>query len=812
MRGTSATKVALPPEGLPRDAILFPIFPMWEDLSGCGCGKPTCHSMGKHPPFSFGTLQSSAQIPFGANYAVRTGDFLRLPDGRSGFLVVVDLDRKISKEGEKIDGIQDLLDLARTRGGGAKIPDTLTVMSPSGGLHLYYLSPDPVRGNAGIEAPGIDLRGTGNYVVGPGSVGCKVKNEPKYGLAPYALVGTTHIADLPPWIVSGSSKRAQIPGGAAVGNAPQLVSLLARGGLSAAAPDAPMVPVTWEATETTDEGWNALHRGIARLSEAKDGTRNNTLFSVCVALGDYGQMGVLRIEDARLAVYNAIATWTDPDKCIRTAESAFARAKAKKLVLIRPDHYAVNEEVIPALVADRRVFAIGTRLASERGAVVEPISVNTLRELLSTICSFRIKNKEGELKATHPPDYTVSEIFDRKVWDGVRLVTGFSSVPIMRPDGTILKTAGWDPVTGVYLAETWEEEIPPLKDALEIFRLMASEFPFAERADYAAFVSACVTPLAMYAYKGPTPLHLFEASRKNSGKTFLASAAALIGTGKAVSQEAGWSENDQELAKKLVSWAMSANKPVIFWDNIKGKFSSPLLAGFLTSQDRTISDRILGGNATFTGALNTMMLATGNNPIVGADLERRIVPCRLEPEADDVDEMGFRKERKYVVGDFLRFVRQHSRLLTLCALSILSAPKTGLDVVPWPKRAPASSFEGWSSVVRDRLCDLGLSDCWTGPARLGQEEAEDDLQLVRMIGQVLSTGPKTANQLVELCQLQAPPSDFKAAMSIRFPKGGISSRLIGYLLRDTKGRYYEHQKISTRLVKGLNQWYLAPPE
>ncbi|WP_338671626.1 bifunctional DNA primase/polymerase [Streptomyces sp. SCSIO 30461] len=52
------------------------------------------------------------------------------------------------------------------------IPDTATVLTPSGGRHLWLTGPPDVvvPNSAGRLAPGIDIRGSGGYLVGPGSV------------------------------------------------------------------------------------------------------------------------------------------------------------------------------------------------------------------------------------------------------------------------------------------------------------------------------------------------------------------------------------------------------------------------------------------------------------------------------------------------------------------------------------------------------------------------------------------------------------------------------------------------------------------
>lgn len=69
------------------------------------------------------------------------------------------------------------------------IPPTVMVLTPSGGRHIWLTGPPgvPVPNSASRLAPGIDIRGAGGYLVGPGSV----TPRGRYRLAP----GT---AGLPP--------------------------------------------------------------------------------------------------------------------------------------------------------------------------------------------------------------------------------------------------------------------------------------------------------------------------------------------------------------------------------------------------------------------------------------------------------------------------------------------------------------------------------------------------------------------------------------------------------------------------------------
>ncbi|MEV6786276.1 bifunctional DNA primase/polymerase [Streptomyces sp. NPDC051098] len=71
------------------------------------------------------------------------------------------------------------------------IPETVTVLTPSGGRHLWLTGPPDVvvPNSASRLAPGIDVRGAGGYLVGPGSVSA----HGAYRLAP----GTAELSPAP---------------------------------------------------------------------------------------------------------------------------------------------------------------------------------------------------------------------------------------------------------------------------------------------------------------------------------------------------------------------------------------------------------------------------------------------------------------------------------------------------------------------------------------------------------------------------------------------------------------------------------------
>lgn len=85
---------------------------------------------------------------------------------------------------------------------GTSWPDTFTVRTPHGGMHLYFRVPagrvigSTSGGRSGL-GPGIDTRGpgrySGGYLVGPGSI---------VDGAPYVIERDTAIQELPAWLSS----------------------------------------------------------------------------------------------------------------------------------------------------------------------------------------------------------------------------------------------------------------------------------------------------------------------------------------------------------------------------------------------------------------------------------------------------------------------------------------------------------------------------------------------------------------------------------------------------------------------------------
>ncbi|MFG2640912.1 bifunctional DNA primase/polymerase [Streptomyces sp. NPDC048370] len=127
------------------------------------CGRPG-HGVHDATTDPVGVRALFAAAPWATGYGIACG---RPPH----HLIGVDLDVKHADA--PADVTAELRHLALEH--LFTLPPTVTVLTPSGGRHLWLTGPPDVvvPNSASRLAPGIDIRGAGGYLVGPGSVTAK---------------------------------------------------------------------------------------------------------------------------------------------------------------------------------------------------------------------------------------------------------------------------------------------------------------------------------------------------------------------------------------------------------------------------------------------------------------------------------------------------------------------------------------------------------------------------------------------------------------------------------------------------------------
>lgn len=146
------------------------VFPVWWAQQGrCACPEgPGCASPAKHPITRKGLHDATRDEATAAAWWRRWPRAnVGLPVGANG-LAVLDVDPGHGG-GASLRRLAD--DLAARR---MALPPTLTAVTGSGGLHLFYAAPDGgIKCGSNVFGPGLgglDTRGRGGYVVAPPSV------------------------------------------------------------------------------------------------------------------------------------------------------------------------------------------------------------------------------------------------------------------------------------------------------------------------------------------------------------------------------------------------------------------------------------------------------------------------------------------------------------------------------------------------------------------------------------------------------------------------------------------------------------------
>ncbi|KIF69255.1 hypothetical protein HY68_12725 [Streptomyces sp. AcH 505] len=234
------------------------------------CGKPGhgVHDATTDPAYARHLFDLSSRA---TGYGIACG----------GKLIGLDLDRK-----HGVDGCATLNQLAA--GHGFEIPQSQTICTPSGGFHVWLAAPAglSVPNSAGRLGPGIDVRGTGGYLVGPGSIG----RAGDYGLHP--KLGEVDVQPVPE----------------------QLLKLMLPAPVTRRIPRADPSPVT--ASRALD--------GLVRVVlNAPEGTRNDRLYWAAAkawAHVDDGHMAAADVEAA--LVEAAVRQGLSAGEAMRTVASA----------------------------------------------------------------------------------------------------------------------------------------------------------------------------------------------------------------------------------------------------------------------------------------------------------------------------------------------------------------------------------------------------------------------------------------------------------------------------------------------------------
>lgn len=270
-----------------------------------------------------------------------------------------------------------------------------------------------------------------------------------------------------------------------------------------------------------------------------------------------------------------------------------------------------------------------------------------LRGRLDRAANYIRRGAEADI-AVPPPLEVVEDLMALpSVQWGVPPLEFVVEVPTLRPDGTVLGTPGYDPISRMLYAPAADFHMEPIPDVIDSVELEFAvdmlhdaicDFPFAdtepgsstEYADgnpnRANMIGLLLTPIVRPAIKGVVPLALIDAPQAGTGKSLLADLFATVTTGRPAAMMP-FPRNEEEMAKSIGSTLLDG-KSLVCFDNVEGILQSPTLALVLTAKD--YQARILGVSENMIAPNRATWLATGNNIRPAGDMVRRCYHIRLD--------------------------------------------------------------------------------------------------------------------------------------------------------------------------------------
>ena len=340
--------------------------------------------------------------------------------------------------------------------------------------------------------------------------------------------------------------------------------------------------------------------------------------------------------------------------------------------------------------------------------LIAPLGIDAMAGELARCAEFaRMDGRTKRFVVTDPPPRVVRDVLTRPSYD-LRTLAGIVEVPVVRADGSILATTGYDVGSRLIYDPDPSLRVPPVPDKptrADVVRArtlivdeLLGEFPFAGDSDRAHAAALLLEGFLLVLIDGPTPMILIDAPSAGTGKGLIADMLVLPAFGTAVGNlsEAG---DDAEWRKRLTALFLRGTR-LVRVDNITQPLESASLAMALTTG--YWEDRVLGASTMVRVPVRCVWTATGNNVVASTDIARRMVPIRLDAQMERPWlRDGFRHQ------DLRGWALDHRGDLVAAALILIRAwVNAGMPAGEHPR---LGSYESWSRVVGGILHHAGIA-------------------------------------------------------------------------------------------------------
>lgn len=360
-------------------------------------------------------------------------------------------------------------------------------------------------------------------------------------------------------------------------------------------------------------------------------------------------------------------------------------AHSSPTIVLGLDEERVGDEAVAALASSTDFFVRRGQLVrvvdlsgSGAGVRVEGVPLPRLRERLSRCASWEEPaDDKGPARSVRVPQWLVRAVAARGEWPGVQPLSAVVSAPVLRADGSVHARAGYDPATAVYLAPRGRlpriEGVPDAEAASRAKRRLldvGAGLGLVGDDALAAWIASMMTVLARFAFKGPSPLFVFDPWAMTEGLNLALATGSILHATAVESVEVG-------------ALARNATRSL---QSLSGDAAIISIARF-SSSNATTQMRVLDSLYTDPVAQGFTWIAVGERRALSPDVAARVV-CVAPPDRSLAEEPSLDRARVYSL--VLTLLRAH--------LGTQDRPVVERDGV----------FHGWRTLVEDALVAAGL--------------------------------------------------------------------------------------------------------
>jgi len=347
-----------------------------------------------------------------------------------------------------------------------------------------------------------------------------------------------------------------------------------------------------------------------------------------------------------------------------------------------------------------------------RDELLRPIIVDVgeseLRNALTDSANYYRINAKDLPVPVAPPKEVVQSIIGLKTEAlPFPAIEAIVQTPIMRSDGTILDTPGYDAQTRLYYMPQHGLTIPAIpcrptqaevREAMKFVQSFSQDFPFESQSDRANELGLMLTTVTRHMFRH-VPIALIDATKQGTGKGLLTDKVAITATGRSASAISQVS-SDEEWDKRITAMLMSG-ATMITIDNVEGVLRSPILSKILTSEYH--NGRVLGESKMVDVPQKAIWIANGNNIQLGGDMPRRCYRIRMISKVSNPYE---REDFKYEHLD--EEVKKQRGNIIAALLTIARGWYIAGQPKPTTKIKKLATFSKWAEVIGGMLSYAGV--------------------------------------------------------------------------------------------------------